>query len=33
VLAEEYTVIAVSKPSAWQVMVRAAITKSTPIGG
>ena len=30
---QTYTVIAVSKPSEWQLMVRAAISISTPIGG
>lgn len=30
---QDYTVIAVSKPATWQLMVRAAITSSTPIGG
>lgn len=30
---QTFTVTAVSKPGAWQVMVRAALVSSTPIGG
>lgn len=30
---QTYTVIAVSKPATWQLMVRAAIASVTPIGG